>query len=211
MSSGHEPPSRRGTRRRSWRVLPPRSPVGARHPSCRARGAGSVSRRASPRGGLLRLDDSPSVAPRAWLLRFGPQEFDGERPMRFGLDVGTAGAWADPQLLTQFAREAEAAGWDGFFLWDLFAAEDDTTPVVDAWIVLASIAAATTRIRIGTMVTPLPRRLPWEVARAGVTLDQLSNGRLVVGAGLGWRKVEFERLGLPAELRQRADRLDEGL
>ena len=140
-----------------------------------------------------------------------PHQRTYPRTMRFALDVATAGAWADPSTLTELARDAEAAGWDGFFLWDLFAAEDDTAPVVDAWIVLASIAAATTRLRIGTMVTPLPRRLPWEVARAAVTLDQLSNGRLVIGAGLGWRTVEFERLGLPAELRQRADRLDEGL
>src|SRR3954454_21700940 len=63
MSSDRESPSRHGTRRRSWRMLPPRSPVGARHPSCRARGAGSVSRRALPRGGLLRLTTALSVAP----------------------------------------------------------------------------------------------------------------------------------------------------
>lgn len=131
--------------------------------------------------------------------------------MRFGLDVATAGAWADPSVLTGLARDAEAAGWDGFFLWDLFTAEVDTEPVVDSWITMASIAAATSRIRIGTMVTPLPRRLPWEVARAAVTLDHLSNGRLVFGVGLGWRTIEFERLGLPADLRTRADRLDEGL
>jgi alkanesulfonate monooxygenase SsuD/methylene tetrahydromethanopterin reductase-like flavin-dependent oxidoreductase (luciferase family) len=131
--------------------------------------------------------------------------------MRFGLDVATAGAWADPRILTELAREAETAGWDGFFLWDLLTAEVDTEPVVDSWITLASIAAATSRIRIGTMVTPLPRRLPWELARAAVTLDRLSNGRVVFGAGLGWRTVEFERLGLAADLRTRADRLDEGL
>ncbi len=131
--------------------------------------------------------------------------------MRFGLDVATAGAWADPLLLTELAQDAEAAGWDGFFLWDLLAAELDTEPVVDAWTTLASIAAATSRIRIGALVTPLPRRLPWEVARTAVTLDHLSGGRLVFGAGLGWRPVEFERLGLPSDMRVRADRLDESL
>ncbi len=131
--------------------------------------------------------------------------------MRYGLDVATAGAWADPRLLIELARDAEAAGWDGFFLWDLFTAEVDTEPVVDSWVTLAAIAAATSRIRIGTMVTPLPRRLPWDVARAAVTLDQLSDGRLVFGAGLGWRTLEFERLGMAADLRARADRLDDGL
>ena len=85
---------------------------------------------------------------------------------------------------------AEQAGWDGLFLWDHLLFEVDV-PFVDAWIALAAIAAATERIRLGPLVTPLPRRRPWKVARESVTLDHLSGGRLVLGVGLGidfWRE-----------------------
>jgi len=108
--------------------------------------------------------------------------------MRFGLDVATDGPWADPRLLVELAREAESAGWDGFFVWDIFFPEEATDPVADPWIALAAVGAATSRIRIGAMVTPFPRRQPWDVARSLVTLDHLTDGRALLGAGLGWRR-----------------------
>ena len=81
--------------------------------------------------------------------------------MRFGLDVPTTGAYADPSLLAELAAEAEQAGWDGFFLWDvLFPAGDPAVPATDPWVALAAVAARTTRLRIGTMVTPLARQRP---------------------------------------------------
>jgi alkanesulfonate monooxygenase SsuD/methylene tetrahydromethanopterin reductase-like flavin-dependent oxidoreductase (luciferase family) len=58
-------------------------------------------------------------------------------------------------------------------------------------VALAAIAAATHRIGIGALVTPLPRRQPWEVARQLATLDPLSGGRMVLGAGPGWRDSEY--------------------
>lgn len=131
--------------------------------------------------------------------------------MKYGLDVATTGEWSDPQRLLELARAAEASGWDGFFVWDIFLPEDDAEPVADPWIALAAIGTVTTRMRIGAMVTPFPRRHPWDVARSLVTLDHLTGGRAVLGAGLGWRADELERLGLQSDLASRVAHLEEGL
>ena len=132
--------------------------------------------------------------------------------MRYGLDIPTAGEYADPLTLADLAVEAEEAGWDGFFLWDvLFAQGDMHTPVVDPWIALAAIASRTQRIRIGAFLTPLPRRRPWQVARQTVTLDRLSNGRLIFGAALGYQALDFTVFGEDFDLKRRAEQLDEGL
>ena len=81
--------------------------------------------------------------------------------MQFGLIVQTTGILGYAQPLVRLARGAEAAGWDGFFIWDVFGGDAQVpTPVVDPWIALAAIAMATERIRIGPMVTALPRRRP---------------------------------------------------
>jgi alkanesulfonate monooxygenase SsuD/methylene tetrahydromethanopterin reductase-like flavin-dependent oxidoreductase (luciferase family) len=120
--------------------------------------------------------------------------------------------FGDVNVLVDLARSAEAAGWDGFYLWDhILYAED--VPFVDAWIALSAIAVATERIRIGPLITPLPRRRPWKVARESVTLDHLSAGRLVLGVGLGidfWR--EFGGFGGEAtDDPERALLLDDGI
>src|SRR4051794_2287152 len=93
-------------------------------------------------------------------------------------------SFGDVHVLVELAVAAEEAGWDGFFTWDhiQFA---EPVPFADAWIALSAIAVATSRIRFGPLVTPLARRRPWKVARESVTLDHLSNGRLVLGVGLG--------------------------
>jgi alkanesulfonate monooxygenase SsuD/methylene tetrahydromethanopterin reductase-like flavin-dependent oxidoreductase (luciferase family) len=128
------------------------------------------------------------------------------------LTIPTAGAYANPHTLADLAVEAEAAGWDGFFLWDVLFAEDQAPiPVVDPWIALAAIALRTQRIRIGAMLTPLPRRRPWLVARQTVALDYLSNGRLTFGAGLGYQALDFTPFGEEYDPRVRAEKLDEGL
>jgi probable F420-dependent oxidoreductase len=132
--------------------------------------------------------------------------------MQFGLIVQMTGSLGYPQPLVRLARAAEAAGWDGFFIWDIFGGESDApTPVVDPWIALAAIAATTERIRIGTMVTPLPRRRPWKLAREAASLDQLSGGRLILGVGIGTPPEEFARFGEEPDDRVRAEMLDEGL
>ena len=132
--------------------------------------------------------------------------------MKYGLDIPTAGAYADPHVLANLAAEAEEAGWDGFFIWDvLFAENQPAIPVINPWITLAAIAMRTQRIRIGALLTPLPRRHPWQVARETVTLDHLSNGRLIFGAGLGYQALDFISFGEDFDPRLRAEKLDEGL
>src|SRR5512136_2241596 len=116
--------------------------------------------------------------------------------MKFGLDVATSGDFADPGKLADLAYEAEQAGWDGFFVWDvMFAYQTMDEPVIDPWVTLAAIAMKTQHIRIGAFMTPLARRHPWQVARQTTTLDHLSNGRLVFGAALGYQALDFTPFG----------------
>src|SRR6187200_3381994 len=103
--------------------------------------------------------------------------------MKFGIDVPIFGPYGDVNVLVDLAREAERTGWDGFFIWDQitgFGADN----VADVQVTLTAIALATTRIRFGVMITPLARRRPAKYAREALTLDRLSNGRLVCGIGL---------------------------
>jgi alkanesulfonate monooxygenase SsuD/methylene tetrahydromethanopterin reductase-like flavin-dependent oxidoreductase (luciferase family) len=92
------------------------------------------------------------------------------------------GDLADPESMVEYAVAAEEAGWDGVFLADGLTPQ---FPSVDPWITLSGIATRTERLRLGTWVTPIPRRHPWQVAQDLATLDHLSNGRVLLGAGLG--------------------------
>ncbi len=133
--------------------------------------------------------------------------------LKYAISLPPHGDYGDPNRLAALAREAEDAGWDGFFLWDhLTFMRGFTGPIVDPWISLAAIATLTQTIRFGPMVTPLARRRPWKVARETVTLDQLSGGRLILGVGLGYpQDSEFEDFGEDGDPRVRADKLDEAL
>ena len=128
--------------------------------------------------------------------------------MKFGLDLPINGAYADPRLLADLAADAEHAGWDGFFVQDVFVGAD---AILDPWITLAAIAMQTRHLRLGVFLTPLPRRRPWKVARETVTLDHLSHGRLIFGAGLGFQASDFTVFGEESGARVRAEKLDEGL
>ena len=131
----------------------------------------------------------------------------------FAVGIPNVREYADPHVLVELAVAAEAAGWDGVFLWDHIAREEDPAiPATDPWIALAAIAARTQRVRLGMMVTPLPRRRPWKVARETVALDVLSGGRFTLGVGLGGgAQNEFAAFGEEVDARGRADLLDEGL
>jgi alkanesulfonate monooxygenase SsuD/methylene tetrahydromethanopterin reductase-like flavin-dependent oxidoreductase (luciferase family) len=130
--------------------------------------------------------------------------------VRYGLYLPPFGPLGEPRDLVELARRAEAAGWDGVFLWDhVIGAE---TPIADTWSTLAAMTQVTERILLGPMVTPLPRRRPWVVARQAATVSRLSGGRLVLGAGLGADETgDFSRFGEDTDPRRRAARLDEGL
>ena len=131
--------------------------------------------------------------------------------MKFAVNVPNFGTFADPIFFRDLAVATEAGGWDGLFIWDHILTTRDL-PVADPWVLLAAAATATHRIRLGPMVTPLPRRRPWKVARETVTLDHLSGGRVMLGVGIGddWMG-EFSALGEPQSDVQRGEMLDEGL
>lgn len=130
--------------------------------------------------------------------------------MRYGIDICTLGEFAEPARVVEFAQAAEAAGWDAVFVWDHLAFAWGV-PSADPWVLLAAAAQATARIRVGTAVTPLPRRRPAVVANAAATLDRLSGGRAVLGVGAGGVPAEFAAFGEPDEARVRAGKLDEAL
>jgi alkanesulfonate monooxygenase SsuD/methylene tetrahydromethanopterin reductase-like flavin-dependent oxidoreductase (luciferase family) len=132
--------------------------------------------------------------------------------VRRGIFVAPFGALADVRVLAELAAAAEAAGFDGFFVWDHIRYSPPTLEVADPWIALTAVALATERLRLGPLVTPVSRRRPHKLARETATLDRLSGGRLVLGAGLGSdNHGEFEDFGEVSEPRERAKLLDEGL
>jgi alkanesulfonate monooxygenase SsuD/methylene tetrahydromethanopterin reductase-like flavin-dependent oxidoreductase (luciferase family) len=108
------------------------------------------------------------------------------------------------------ARAAQAAGWDGYFVWDHLAFVWGPESA-DPWLTLAAVASATEVLTLGTAVTPLPRRRPQVVAQQAATLERLNGGRVVLGAGLGGNEREFTEFGESFDPHVRAKLLDEGL
>lgn len=135
------------------------------------------------------------------------------REVSYGVFVPNFGPFGDPRVLVDLARQAEKAGWDGFFIWDHILLDSVGQPdMVDPWIVLTAVAMATSRIRFGALITPLARRRPGKVARETATLDRLSGGRLILGVGLGFpADAEFGLFGEETDDRVRAEKLDEAL
>jgi alkanesulfonate monooxygenase SsuD/methylene tetrahydromethanopterin reductase-like flavin-dependent oxidoreductase (luciferase family) len=133
--------------------------------------------------------------------------------VRSGLSLPLFDELSDPLVVSRLAADAEAAGWHGFFVWDHLRWEAPVRRVADSWITLAAIAYATERIRLGPMVTPLPRRRPVKVARETATLDVLSGGRLTLGVGIGEDRFgrEFSKTGEQLDDRARGRMLDEAL
>jgi alkanesulfonate monooxygenase SsuD/methylene tetrahydromethanopterin reductase-like flavin-dependent oxidoreductase (luciferase family) len=127
-----------------------------------------------------------------------------------GLYLAPFDELAEPRVIMDLSAHAEARGWDAIFLWDRIHYPPGNRPVADVWVMLSAIAAATQSIRLGPMVTPLPRRRVQKVARETVTLDRLSRGRLTMGVGLG-NVDDFEPFGDEVDPRERARLLDHGL
>jgi alkanesulfonate monooxygenase SsuD/methylene tetrahydromethanopterin reductase-like flavin-dependent oxidoreductase (luciferase family) len=131
--------------------------------------------------------------------------------MRFGIFLPPFAEFAEPRRVAELSILAETSGWDGFFLWDHILTKPGIA-VADAWVTMAAIAMATQDIRFGALVTPLPRRRPWVLSREMATLDQLSDGRLIGGIGLGgdgW--TEFSSFGEAVDPVIRGEKLDEAL
>ena len=133
--------------------------------------------------------------------------------MQFSVDVPNFGEFADPKAFAEVARRAEDAGWDGLLVWDHIVEQKDLRRVIaDPWILLTAAALSTSRIRLGTAITPVARRRPAKLAREVTTLDRLTGGRMILGAGLGAPlDDEYATFGDTTDLRELAERLDEGL
>ena len=131
--------------------------------------------------------------------------------MRHAIWVPLFDELAEPREAVRVAVEAEERAWDGFFVWDHIAFAQHE--MADAWLTLAAVASATSAIHLGPMVSALPRRRPGKLVRETVTLDRLSGGRFVLGAGLGSDRFgrEFSAFGETADDRTRAAMLDETL
>lgn len=121
------------------------------------------------------------------------------------LKFGLALPYTNSRTVAKYASLAEKAGWDGCFLGDAIWCED---PMIS----LAAAAITTHRIRLGTMIIPMPLRRPWKVASESVALDHLSDGRLILGLGAGAVWMGWQ--GFPDEVtntRARAEMLDESI
>lgn len=141
--------------------------------------------------------------------------------VRYGVVLANWAVGSDVARLVELGVEAEEAGWDGVFLADhlvfppprAIGAASETgffMDMADPWISLAAIAARTSTITLGTWVTPVARRQPWQFARDVATLDRLSGGRVLIGAGLG-RRPDHELFGEPWDLATLGRKCDEAL
>jgi alkanesulfonate monooxygenase SsuD/methylene tetrahydromethanopterin reductase-like flavin-dependent oxidoreductase (luciferase family) len=133
--------------------------------------------------------------------------------MRYSVNVPNFGEFATPEVFAEVARQAEQAGWDALLVWDHVVDQKDLRrEIADPWILLTAAALATRRIRLGTAITPVARRRPSKLAREVATLDRLTGGRMVLGAGLGAPvDDEYASFGDTTDTRVLAERLDEGL
>ena len=132
-------------------------------------------------------------------------------PPHFAIGLPNVGPFGDATAIAELARLAEESGWEGFFVWDHLLYREAQWPVADPWVGLAAACMVTQRLRLGVLVAGLARRRPWNVAKTVSTLDHLSGGRLVLGAGLGSIPEEYDSFGESADPAQRAERLDEAL
>ena len=133
--------------------------------------------------------------------------------IKYGIYLPNFGPYGSARTLAELAQRAEQADWDGFFIWDHLT-RSWLTEVADPFVSLSAAAMLTDHIHLGALITPLPRRRPWKVARETVTLDHLSKGRLIIGVGIGssgGTDVEWGNFGEEMDLKKRAHMLDEGL
>lgn len=141
------------------------------------------------------------------------EQFNTGDSINHGIFFSNYGDLADPGLLVEYSVAAEEAGWDGVFLadhlidWDVSGPD---RPIADPWITLAGVASRTERIKLGSYVTPVARRQPWQLARDLAVLDHLSDGRVIFGAGLG-ATPDYTTFAEPFDTARLAERYDEGL
>jgi probable F420-dependent oxidoreductase len=146
--------------------------------------------------------------------------------MKFGLAFANIGPYVDPEAAHALARRAERAGFESLWTVDHVVVpagyrsrypydpsgrlpSGEATPFPDPLIWMAHVAAATSTLRLATGILVVPQRNPLELAKQLATLDHLSGGRVILGAGIGWLEEEFEALGVP--FAGRGERTDEAV
>jgi probable F420-dependent oxidoreductase len=133
--------------------------------------------------------------------------------MRIGIHLPHAGEQATPALIKRHAIRAEALGLSDIWVSEHIIVPRATFPrspqFYDPVLTLTWVAAVTERIGLGTSVLVLPMRHPLPLAKELATLQNLSGGRLILGAGVGWLEAEFAALGVP--FHERGRRMDEGI
>lgn len=132
--------------------------------------------------------------------------------MRFALMTEPQQGLTYEEILA-VARAGEEAGFETFFRSDHYESfPEPDSPATDAWATLAGLARETSRIGLGTLVSPITFRLPGPFAKLVTTVDQMSSGRVEVGLGAGWNRSEHDQLGIPfPKIGERFDRLEEAL
>jgi alkanesulfonate monooxygenase SsuD/methylene tetrahydromethanopterin reductase-like flavin-dependent oxidoreductase (luciferase family) len=128
--------------------------------------------------------------------------------VKYGLYIGNQGELAEPRRFAETAALAEAAGWDGIFTWDHLVSW--VNPVVDPWVQVSAAAMVTERIALGVLVAAVPRRRPWKLALEAASVALLSEGRFVLGAGVG-AAPDLARFGEEASAERRSALFDEAL
>lgn len=133
--------------------------------------------------------------------------------MHIGICLPNYGRASSPEAIREVAQAAESLGFDSLWTTDhILVPEAHYEPygrIFETWTTLAYVAALTQRVRLGTSILLLGLRNPVLVAKQAATLDQLSNGRLILGIGAGWLAPEFENLGM--SFRRRVRFLEEGI
>jgi probable F420-dependent oxidoreductase len=130
-------------------------------------------------------------------------------PMSLSDGSGRMPSWVD---VAAFARHAEAIGLDSVWVCDHFLSSPPGRPVEgihEGWTLLSALAAATTRVEVGSLVMCVSFRSPALLAKMAATADAVSGGRLVLGLGAGWYDAEYEAFGYATD--HRVDRLEEAL
>lgn len=133
--------------------------------------------------------------------------------MRFGIKTAPQHtSWADMLAVWQAADDIDVfeSAWNFDHFYPIFS--DSTGPCLEGWTMLAAMAQATRRIRLGVQVTGMPYRHPAVLANMAATLDIISGGRLDIGLGAGWNDEEADAYGIELPpLKERFDRFDEGV
>jgi alkanesulfonate monooxygenase SsuD/methylene tetrahydromethanopterin reductase-like flavin-dependent oxidoreductase (luciferase family) len=131
------------------------------------------------------------------------------RSLKVGIQLPEVERYVAWPEIREMALTAEAVGFDSLWVGDhlLYRSEDETAGPWEAWSMLAAIAAVTERIQIGPLVAATSFHNPAMLAKKAVTVDEISNGRLILGLGAGWNRIEYDAFGFPFD--HRASRFEE--